>query len=148
MINDTSTPEFESLLTPRLLNGVPLVATPEKDRWRIIGDTVDAMYKVFTGKVLNSFNQQAAEVFDIDLGDMIEAIDNLLEKRKGHVEILHYLRICRAQAGLAAQFYGVAPTEHAVALQAMMDLQENLQNALDYIRPINDELNNGSSITT
>jgi len=141
MIDDTPVSEFASLLSSRLLENIPLIKTPEEARWRIITETVDAMYKVFTGKVLNAFNKAAAEMYDIDLGIMIESIDGLPKTHLGHDDVLKYLRISRAKAGFVGQFYGKGTDGHAAALLAMMELQENLKKVLEYIEPINKKLN-------
>jgi hypothetical protein len=145
-MDDTSSPNFESLLTPRLENGAPLIKTPESAKWRIIAETVEAMYKLFFRTPLNAFNQDVAEVYDTDLGLMMEAMDQSPSpddspEYEGSTDAIKSLGKCRSYASTVAQYFNKSPAEHQAATQAAMDLQETLKEALEYITPISDKLN-------
>ena len=143
-MDDTSSPNFESLLTPRLENGAPLLETPERAKWRIIAETVEAMYKLFFRTPLNAFNQDVAEVYDTDLGLMMEAIDQSPSdstEYEGYANVMKLLGKSRSLASNVARYFDKSPAEHQAATQAAMDLQESLKEALEYIKPISDKLN-------
>jgi hypothetical protein len=144
-MDDTSSPGFESLLTPRLLDGVLLIDTPEKDKWRIIAETVEEMHKLFFRTPLNAFSPDASEVYDTDLGLMMEAMDQSPSpsdspEYEGCTDAIKLLGKCRSYASTVALYFGKSPAEHQAATQAAMDLQETLKEALEYIKPISEKL--------
>jgi hypothetical protein len=150
MNDDTSAPKFESLLTPRLLNSTPLLQTGEKEKWSIIAETVEVMYKLFYRTPLNAFGRAGGEMYETDLGLMMEAIDlspSDSSEYEGYGEVIRLLGKSRSLASNVARYFDSSPAEHQAATDAMMLLQETLREAFEYIKAISEKLDLGPDIT-
>lgn len=131
------TTEFPSLLAVRLLENTPLIETPEKDKWRIIAETVDEMHGRFHDTLLKKFTSPVFEMFERDLMTITSTIVNAPKKYDDHDKILELLRTCRRKASLAGSYYNSkAPIDRDAGYQAATDLETNLYYVLEYITQI------------